>query len=54
MVFLVSATLGAIVGALTAKRRGGNGLDIAQYATGFAIAFAIVGLFGTLAITSLD
>jgi hypothetical protein len=52
MILFISATLGAVIGALTAKRRGGNGLDIAQYAAGFAIAFAILGLFVTLAITN--
>lgn len=52
MILLISATSGALIGALTAKRRGGNILDVAQYAAGFAIAFAILGLFVTLAITN--
>jgi hypothetical protein len=40
--------LGAIVGGLTARRRGGRPADIAQYATGFGIAFGLAGLFLTL------
>ena len=54
MILFISATLGALFGALTAKKRGGNVLDMAQYAAGFAIAFAILGLFVTLAITNLE
>lgn len=52
MILFISALLGALLGAITAKRRGGNGLDMAQYAAGFAIAFSIIGLFVTLAITN--
>ncbi len=36
---------GAVLGALTARRRGGNRLDMAQYAGSFAILFALIGLF---------
>jgi len=53
MILFFSATFGAILGGFTAKRRGGTRLDIAQYATGYAIAFAIIGLFVTLAILNL-
>ena len=53
MILFFSATIGAIFGAVTAKRRGGNRLDIAQYAAGYAIAGAIIGLFLTLAIVNL-
>ncbi|NOD46546.1 MULTISPECIES: hypothetical protein [unclassified Ruegeria] len=38
------AILGAILGALTAKKRNGNGADMAQYAAGYGIAFALLGL----------
>lgn len=48
MIVLGAALLGAIIGGMTAARRKGNGLDIAQYAAGYAIAFALVGLFITL------
>ena len=36
---------GALLGAVVAKRKGGNRLDMAQYAGGFAIIFGLVGLF---------
>ncbi len=36
---------GAVLGALTARRRGGNRLDMAQYVGSFAILFALIGLF---------
>ncbi|MGV6803774.1 MAG: hypothetical protein ACWA49_06165 [Ruegeria sp.] len=38
------AILGAVIGALTARKRKGSGADIAQYAAGYGIAFALVGL----------
>ena len=40
--------LGAIIGGLTARRRGGKPADIAQYSAGFGIAFGLLGLFLTL------
>ena len=39
---------GALWGAYLARKRGGSRADMAQYAAGFAIAFAIAGLFATL------
>jgi len=45
MITLVFALVGALVGGFTAKKRGGNRLDIAQYAAGYGMAFAVVGLF---------
>lgn len=45
MITLVFALAGALIGGWTAKKRGGNGLDIAQYAAGYAMAFAVIGLF---------
>ncbi len=45
--------LGAIVGGLTARRRGGRPADIAQYAAGFGIAFGLAGLFLTLILDRL-
>lgn len=43
MIIWGGAAFGAIIGSFTAQRRGGNKLDIAQYAAGYALAFAIVG-----------
>jgi hypothetical protein len=48
MIVLGAALLGAIIGGMTAARRKGAGLDIAQYAAAYAIAFALLGLFATL------
>lgn len=42
---VLGLVFGAITGALVAKRRGGNGLDMAQYAGSFAIIFGLIGLF---------
>ena len=48
MIVIISGVIGAVLGALTAKRRKGNRLDMAQYAAGFGIAFMILGLFLTI------
>lgn len=50
MIIILSALVGAGIGALTARRRGGNRLDIAQYAVGFAILFGLIGLIATTVI----
>ena len=48
MIFLTLAAIGAVYGALQARRRKGNGFDIAQYAFGYGIAFGLVGLLATV------
>ena len=48
MIVLAGLALGALMGGNLARKRGGNRLDIAQYAAGFAIAFALLGLFVTI------
>ncbi|ETX30723.1 apolipoprotein acyltransferase [Roseivivax isoporae] len=50
MIVILGALLGAVIGGMTAKRRKGNRLDIAQYAAGYAILFALVGLVATIAL----
>lgn len=50
MIVLAGGLFGAFWGAWLARARKGSRLDIAQYAAGFAIAFAILGLFATLII----
>lgn len=42
---VIGAFLGIATGAIMAKRRGGNGLDMVQYGAAFGVAFGIVGLF---------
>ncbi|WP_205518724.1 hypothetical protein [Pseudotabrizicola algicola] len=48
MIVLAGLVLGVATGAYTARKRGGNRLDMAQYAAGYAIAFMLVGLFLTI------
>ena len=48
MIALVAFIAGAVTGALRARKRGGDRLDQAQWAAGFAIAFGLAGLFATL------
>lgn len=50
MIVIAAAILGAIIGGLTARKRDGNKLDIAQYAAGYALAFVVVGLIATVVI----
>lgn len=42
---VIGLVFGALFGAVFAKRKGGNRLDMAQYAGSFAIIFGLVGLF---------
>ncbi|MBI6629825.1 apolipoprotein acyltransferase [Pontibaca salina] len=53
MIVFGAALVGAIVGGMTARNRGGNKLDIAQYAASFGIAFALLGLIATVVIHRL-
>ena len=48
MIVIGGFVLGAVIGAATALRRGGRKLDALQYGAGFAIAFALLGLFATI------
>jgi hypothetical protein len=53
MIVFAAILCGAVIGALTARRRKGTGLDMAQYAAGYGIAFGVAGLFLTLAVGAL-
>ncbi len=48
MIVIGMALLGASWGGFLAKQRKGNTLDMLQYGTGFAIAFALLGLIITI------
>lgn len=48
MLVILGATGGALWGAYLANKRGGNKKDIAQYAAGFSILWAVVGLIATV------
>ena len=53
LVVLGMAILGAILGALTARKRKGSGADMAQYAAGYGLAFALIGLVLSLILVRL-
>jgi hypothetical protein len=48
MIVLAGLVFGALFGAGLAKKRGGNTLDLLQYAAGFGIFFALAGMFVTI------
>jgi F0F1-type ATP synthase assembly protein I len=50
MLVIAGALIGAVIGALTAKRHGGKPADMAQYAAGYGIALALLGLIVTIVI----
>ena len=53
LVVLGMAVIGATLGALTARKRNGSGADMAQYAAGYGIAFALAGLVLSLILVRL-
>lgn len=53
VVVLGMAFLGAVLGALTARKRNGSRADMAQYAAGYGIAFALLGLIASLILIRL-
>ncbi|WP_199737774.1 hypothetical protein [Falsigemmobacter faecalis] len=53
MLVIAGLVLGALGGAWFARRKGGAGFDIAQYAAGLGILFGILGLFATLILDRL-
>jgi hypothetical protein len=48
VIVIVAMLAGALIGATTALKRGGKRLDALQYAAGYGIAFALLGLFATI------
>ncbi|WP_170478012.1 hypothetical protein [Ruegeria arenilitoris] len=47
------AVAGALLGVRAARKRNGSGADIAQYAAGYGIAFALIGLVLSLVIARM-
>lgn len=46
MIFpLGGIVLGALIGAIRARMRGGKGLDMLQWGAAFAVIFGLIGLF---------
>ncbi|MEM7519839.1 MAG: apolipoprotein acyltransferase [Pseudomonadota bacterium] len=48
MIYTVLGILGAVLGGRNARKRGGNGKDVAQYAVSYAIAFGLLGFVLTV------
>lgn len=48
MIILAGFLGGGVIGAFTAKRRGGKPADMAQYAAGYAIALGLLAVFVTI------
>lgn len=53
MIGLIAFVLGAVWGAIVARKRGGNRLDILQYAAVHGILLAIVAVVGTIVIANV-
>ncbi|MFD2739407.1 apolipoprotein acyltransferase [Sulfitobacter aestuarii] len=53
MIVIAMAIIGAVIGAMTARKRGGNRKDIGQYAAGYGLAFTIAGMFLTILVDRL-
>jgi len=48
MIYIPCGIIGILWGAFLAFKRKGNMADIAQYAAGFGIAFALLGFLATI------
>lgn len=46
--YLILGIAGALIGARIAKKRNGTRFDMAQYAAGYGILFALIGLVLTV------
>lgn len=53
MIVIIPALIGILLGGLTAKRRGGKTADILQYAVGYGIAFALLGVIATIVLDKI-
>lgn len=54
MVGLIAFLLGALWGAFVAKRRGGNRLDILQYAAVHGLILALLALLASMVVVRMD
>jgi hypothetical protein len=53
MLPLITAILGAVLGALHVRRRNGTGFDVAQYAAVWAIIGGLLGLIAAIVLARL-
>ncbi len=50
MIVIAGLIIGAILGSLQARKRGGRRLDMLQYGAVYALIFTIIGMFITIVI----
>ncbi|UWQ76288.1 hypothetical protein [Leisingera sp. M658] len=48
MIVIAGLVLGALIGVMKARKRGGNTLDMLQYGAVYAIVFGMIGLLATI------
>lgn len=48
MIVIGGLLLGGLIGALSARKRGGNTLDMLQYGAVYAMVFGVLGLLATI------
>lgn len=48
MIVIVALIAGAVIGALSARKRNGTTLDVLQYTAVYAIIFGVVGMLATI------
>ena len=53
MIVIAGAAGGALFGAVTARLRRGNAADMAQYAAGYGIMCAVLGMIATILLARL-
>ena len=53
MFVAIAALIGALIGAMRARKAGGKTIDIIQYAAAHGVMFAIIGLFVNIALIRL-
>lgn len=53
MIVMIALLIGVLVGIFRARQLGGGPADMAQYAAGFGLLFAAVGLIVAIAILRL-
>ena len=54
MLPLLTAILGAVLGAITARRRKGNGFDVAQYAAVWAVIGGLLGFVVAIVVARMQ
>ncbi len=53
MIVIAGILIGAVTGAMIARKRGGKPADLAQYAAASAMAFGVVAMIATVLIDKL-